>query len=427
MDQPERTRAFRSGALSADDYVGEVEAAYAAHEPAVQAFIPEEDRFERLCRDAQALLSRYPDASARPALFGSLVGVKDIFHVQGFVTHAGSQLPAEELQGLEASSVTRLKEAGALILGKTVTTEFAYFSPGPTRNPRNLDHTPGGSSSGSAAAVAEGLCDITLGTQTIGSIIRPASFCGVPGFKPTYERVARDGVIPLSPALDHVGCFGASLELVRAAARLLITDWTEIPPPSRLPVLGIPEGSYLQSASAEGLSHFENVCAALASKFEIRPVTVMADFAEIRARHDLILSAQAAKFHAEWFAKYEDRYSAKFAELIGRGRSIAPAQVEKALRARDEFRNELGRVMQANAIDIWICPATLGPAPAGLASTGDPIMDLPWTQAGLPALNVPAGADQAGLPIGLQLVSAWGADELLLAWAGEIEKLVGSR
>jgi Asp-tRNA(Asn)/Glu-tRNA(Gln) amidotransferase A subunit family amidase len=154
------------------------EVTFAASEPRVQAFLPEPDRFGRLRREAEALLARYPDVRAHPPLFGTLVGVKDIFHVDGFDTRAGSRLPPEVLRGPQAESVRRLKNAGALILGKTVTTEFAYFVPGPTRNPHNLDHTPGGSSSGSAAAVAADFCRLALGTQTIGSIIRPETFAG---------------------------------------------------------------------------------------------------------------------------------------------------------------------------------------------------------------------------------------------------------
>src|SRR6185436_18009180 len=152
--------------------------------------------------------------------------------------------PSDLLQGEEAKSVTRLKEAGALIFGKTVTTEFAYFSPGPTRNPHNPEHTPGGSSSGSAAAVAAGFCHLALGTQTIGSIIRPASFCGVVGLKPTYDRISRDGVIPLSPSLDHIGLFTPDVDSAIDAARSLYRDWDEPNEVLRKPILGIPDGPY---------------------------------------------------------------------------------------------------------------------------------------------------------------------------------------
>jgi len=207
----------------------QLEARFGARESSVLAFVPEEARFERLRREARILLDRYPQPESRPPLFGVCVGVKDIFHVDGFITRAGSRLPPEILQGAEAESVTQLKAAGALIVGKTVTTEFAYFAPGPTRNPHNAEHTPGGSSSGSAAAVAAGLCSIALGTQTIGSTGRPASFCGVAGYKPSRERISRAGVIPLSPSLDHVGVFAANAADVTQVARLLCRDWRPRP------------------------------------------------------------------------------------------------------------------------------------------------------------------------------------------------------
>ncbi|NJN43856.1 MAG: amidase [Anaerolineae bacterium] len=173
-----------------------LEKLFTAREPEVLAFVPEEGRFDRLRQDAEALENKFPNRDQRPAIYGTLIGVKDIFHVDGFPTRAGSQLPPDILTGPESDAVSRLKAAGALIVGKTVTTEFAYFAPGPTRNPHNPAHTPGGSSSGSAAGVAVGLCEIALGTQTIGSVNRPAAFCGVVGYKPSYDRIPRAGLFP---------------------------------------------------------------------------------------------------------------------------------------------------------------------------------------------------------------------------------------
>src|SRR5258706_4039005 len=196
---------LRTGELTLPECPWQADTRITEREPSVLSFIPEEERFVRLHKEADALLFTYPDIVNRPPLYGMLAGVKDIFHVDGFTTQAGSHLPFEIFQGNEAESVTKLKNAGALILGKTVTTEFAYFSPGPTRNPHHSEHTPGGSSSGSAAAVAAGFCQLALGTQTIGSIIRPAAFCGVVGVKPTYERISRACVIPLSPMLELLG------------------------------------------------------------------------------------------------------------------------------------------------------------------------------------------------------------------------------
>ena len=406
------------------EHLAQIEMRFAEREPFIQSFLSEADRFVRLQREADSLLVRYPDLSHRPRLFGALAGIKDIFHVDGFATQAGSRLPAEALQGSEAESVRRLREAGALILGKTVTTEFAYFSPGPTRNPHNPGHTPGGSSSGSAAAVAAGLCHLALGTQTIGSIIRPASFCGVVGVKPTYERISRQGVIPLSPSLDHVGFFAPDVESAIQAARTLYTDWDEPTLPLRKPVLGVPDGPHLQSVSEEGGAHFERVCDRLAGEYQIQRIPVMPDFQAVRDRHDVILSAEAAQVHKHWFEKYEGLYSAKFTELIHKGQAISGDRLQAALQARDDFRAEMRRTFLDHNIDLWICPSTRGAAPQGLERTGDPVMNLPWTQAGLPALNLPSGKNHQGLPLGLQLVGNWYKDESMLYWARNLEKVL---
>lgn len=416
---------LRAGVSTLPEFLAQAEARYGERESTVHAFIPEDNRFMRLHADVDALLFNYPDVIDRPRLFGALAGVKDIFHVDGFITQAGSRLPAEVLQGKEAESVTRLKAAGALIFGKTVTTEFAYFSPGPTRNPHNPEHTPGGSSSGSAAAVAAGFCQLALGTQTIGSIIRPASFCGVVGLKPTYERISRQGVIPLSPSLDHVGIFATDVETASHAARVVFKDWNEPTQPRRKPRLGIPEGAYLQTTSQEGFAHFQNVCKVVEDAgYELQHIQIMPDFAEIRARHDVIMSAEAAQVHAEWFQKYADLYSTKFSELIQRGQEITTEQLRTALTSRDNFRADMRRLFLDHNIDLWICPSAVGAAPKGLDSTGDPALNLPWTQAGLPAINVPAGKNKDGLPLGLQVVGNWYKDESLLFWAKNLENVL---
>ena len=422
MNQVLLARAFRSGEISIKNYLSQVERDFLAYEPNVLAFLPELNRFDRLQKEAEDLLAQYPDPDTRPFLFGILVGVKDIFHADGFTTQAGCRLPADELQGRQAESVTKLKKAGALIMGKTVTTEFAYFTPGATRNPHNPAHTPGGSSSGSAAAVGAGMCQLAVGTQTIGSIIRPASFCGAFGMKPTYDRISRSGVIPLSTSLDHIGFFAASLDIALHAARALYNDWDEPTIPMRKPVLGIPDGAYLQNLSDEGRLHFEIICKALSATYRVHRVPIMEDFQAIRDRHDLIMSAEAARVHESWFQKYESLYSPKFIELIKRGQNITDDQLHNALTVRDNFRSELRRAMIDHNIDAWICPSTVGAAPKGLESAGDPVMNLPWTQAGLPAINLPAGKNPLGLPMGLQVVANWHKDESLLLWASDIEE-----
>lgn len=418
---------LRSGTLPLLTYLDQLEARFEVIEPDVQAFLPEYGRFERLRREARALLSRFPVEADRPPLFGVPIGVKDIFHMDGFPTRAGASIPLGLLQGPQADSVSRLVQAGALILGKTVTTEFAYFYPGPTRNPHNLDHTPGGSSSGSAAAVAAGMACLTLGSQTIGSVIRPAAYCGVVGYKPSYGRISTAGVVPLAPSVDHVGVFCDRVGGAALAAKLLCREWQPVEAPRR-PVLGIPDGPYLQRATPEGLDGFQIACRKLISAgYEIRSVPAMNDFESVEAAHHALVAAEASQVHARWFVQHGTLYHVQTAELIRRGQRVTGAELDAALAGRTVFRAALLAEMRSSGIDLWISPAATGPAPHGLASTGDPVMNLPWTYSGLPAITTPAGRTGEGLPLGIQLTGNWHHDELLLAWAAGIELALGDK
>jgi len=420
------TKLLRSGDLSLNDYLDQAEAYFLQREPGVLAFMPEDNRFARLRKEAKALEEKYPAGSDRPALFGVLLGVKDIFHVDGFPTTGGSQLPPEVLAGTEAASVTLLRKAGALILGKTVTTEFAYFAPGPTKNPHNPAHTPGGSSSGSAAAVGAGLCPLTFGTQTIGSVNRPAAFCGVVGYKPSYNRIDKSGVIPLSTSLDHVGLFAQTVTDIALSAPLLAEDWgDELTIPAK-PVFGIPMGPYLAQAEPQGLAHYEDVCRKIEEQgFVIKRVDLFDNFEEIRAQHNLLMAADAARFHQPWFEKYQERYHPKTAELIRTGSTYSDEQVHNALVYRAELRSKVLHTMQEHHIDLWVTPSAPGPAPQGLESTGNPVMNLPWTNIGLPTLTIPTGTAANGLPLGTQLIAAWWKDERLLFWGQEFQHRFG--
>ena len=196
---------LQSETLSYEQFLKEVCARFKEKDDIIKSFLPEKNRCERVLGELQKLKRKFPDKKQRPPLFGIPVGIKDIFHVQGFKTQAGSTLPWEHITGKEGSLIKKLKDYGAIIFGKTVTTEFAYFKPGPTKNPHNILYTPGGSSSGSAAAVSAGIVPLAFGTQTIGSISRPASYCGVVGYKPSFNRISMDGVLPFSPSVDHIG------------------------------------------------------------------------------------------------------------------------------------------------------------------------------------------------------------------------------
>ena len=418
--------------LTAPGALDALRARFADVEPTLQAFVEEPGRWERVAREVGALAQRWPDPAGRPPLFGLPVGIKDIFHVRGLPTRAGSAVPPAELAGEEGPAVARLRAAGAVVVGKTVTTEFAYFAPGPTTNPRAPGRTPGGSSSGSAAAVAAGLVPLALGTQTIGSICRPAAYCGVVGFKPSYERVPRDGVVPLAPSLDHVGWLAADLELALAAAAVLLDGWRGAPPAAGPPArstlaLAVPDGPYLERASAEGRAAFESVVGRLErAGLPVRRVPAMPDFAEVDARHRLLVAADAASVHARWYERHGARYHAETRALIERGRAADPGEVARALDGRARLRRELHALMEREGIDAWLSPAAPGPPPLGLGATGDPVMNLPWTHAGMPALALPAGTDAEGLPVGVQLAARFGADEELLAWGMSVAAVLGA-
>ncbi len=412
--------ALRTNHLDLPTYLGQMCQRLEDVEPHVRAFVPEEGRCERVRREGNALLAAYPRPGERPPLFGALLGVKDIFRTRDIPTRAGSQLPPEVFAGPEATVVTTLRNAGALIMGKTVTTEFAYFAPGPTRNPHNLKHTPGGSSSGSAAAVAAGLVPLAIGTQTIGSVIRPAAFCGIIGFKPTYNRIPTDGLIYFSPSADHVGLFTQDVPGMRLAASVACQGWREDAVEEarkRRPVLGVPVGPYLAQASEEGLAAFEEHVRLLEKAgFDVRRIPALENVEEINTLHRQMIAAEFAMQHAEWFRRYGDLYRPRSAALVREGQQV-PAEVVAQARERQRIeRQRVEELMDQEGIDLWVTPAAPGPAPEGIDSTGNPIMNLPWTFMGLPAATVPAGKARNGLPLGLQCVAHWMNDEALLTW-----------
>lgn len=387
-------------------------------DPHVHAFLPESNRLERLRQDAAALRSRAPGRKHYPALYGALVGVKDVFRVDGFATRAGSQLSPDLFAGPEAVCVQRLREAGALIAGKTVTTEFAYFEPGPTRNPHNVGHTPGGSSSGSAAAVAAGMCNLALGTQTIGSVIRPAAYCGIIGYKPSLHRIPTEGLVYFSRTIDHVGLFTQDLPGMEIAAAALCDHWQPATEEQGLPVLGVPDGPYLAQTEPDALAIFEEFLLMLqVSGVVVKRVAALEDIEALNALHRRMIFGEFSREHAEWFARYGERYRPRTAEAIRTGQTVSDGELDELRGHCLERRAALVEQMDAESIDLWVTPAATGPAPEGIQSTGDPNMSLPWTHAGMPALTLPAGRAANGLPLGMQLVARYGADEQLMAWA----------
>jgi Asp-tRNA(Asn)/Glu-tRNA(Gln) amidotransferase A subunit family amidase len=405
-----------------------------AIDPQVRAFVPEPERRARLLSAARELAAAGPrDVAGRPALYGIPVGVKDIVHVDGLPTCAGATLPPEVLGGAQATVVDRLCAAGALIAGKTVTAEFAVTAPGPTRNPHNLAHTPGGSSSGSAAAVAAGMVPLAIGTQTVGSVIRPAAYCGVVGFKPTYGRIPIDGVIPNAVSFDTLGCYATDVAGVALAALVLCDGWRGASADTGAgadaaqgavgrPMLGVPVGPYLERADDTALRAFAEQLELLhAAGYAVHEVPVMDDFAQIAEQLFTMNRYEVARAHAEWFARFGDRYRPETAAAIREGQPIGDADYEAARIRRAAFRARFAADAEAAGIDLWISPSATGPAPADLTTTGASVMCLPWSNAGLPSVSLPAGRAPDGLPLGLQLVGGAGADEALLHAAAGVE------
>ncbi|MER8183425.1 amidase [Kitasatospora sp. NPDC094015] len=417
--------ALRAGRPPLTEHVERLCARIDRLDPVVGAFVPEPGRHRRLAGAARA--GERLDPAARGPLYGVAVGVKDVVRVDGLPTHAGSALPPGVLAGPQAGLVDRLLAAGALIAGKTVTAEFAVRAPGPTRNPHDPAHTPGGSSSGSAAAVAAGLVPLAVGTQTVGSVIRPAAYCGVVGFRPTYGRIPVDGVIAHSPSLDTVGLFTADLAGARLAAAVLCDDWrtpTVWQPrdSGRAPVCAVPTGGYLERAEPAARAEFERTLAALREHgLTVRALDLPEDFETLVRQLRVINRYELAREHAALFARFGALYRPETIAEIRRGHEIDPADHAAALHARGAFRERLAALTEVEGIDLWLGPAATGPAPRGLDSTGDAVMSLPWSYAGAPALTLPAG-HLGGLPLGLQCVAMPGADERLLDLAGVIEQ-----
>ncbi|HEY4383814.1 MAG TPA: amidase, partial [Ktedonobacteraceae bacterium] len=333
---------LRSGQRDLLTFIREVCDRIDALEPRIQAFLPEPDRASRLLAQATDLQQRFPDPAQRPLLYGALLGVKDIFRADGFSTQAGSQLPSTLFAGPQASSVTRLREAGALVVGKTVTTEFAASEPGPTRNPHNVEHTPGGSSSGSAAAVTAGFCSLALGTQTVGSVIRPATFCGIVGFKPTYGRIEASGVIPYAPSVDTIGLMTQDVAGIELVASLLCHAWNETVL-KNIPTLAVPDGPYLAQTSPEALDAFEQQLTLLANTgYTIKRVRALGDIQAINLRHQHHLAnAEMAQVHETWFATYESLYRPGTAERIRAGQTVSKEHLMQARAGRAHLRVEL--------------------------------------------------------------------------------------
>lgn len=359
---------------------------------------------------------------ARGPLHGVPVGIKDIIHVAGMPTTAGAAGFAHVRATDDAPCVARLRAAGAVVLGKTATTEFAYFEPAGTRNPWNAAHTPGGSSSGSAAAVAARMVPLALGSQTVGSVLRPAAYCGVVGFKGTHGAVPVDGVVPLAWSLDHVGVFARSVADVRLAVAVLADRSLASPSPSA-PRLALAP-ALLERASPEVARQVRAVCDRLAAAGAVvKVVTLPASFAAIHEAGQTVLQGEAATYHEALHRVHAADYRPRTRALVEAGLAQRAVDYVRAQQARCRFRDDVMPLLRD--VDALLTPAAPSTAPRGLASTGDPWFCAPWTFTGVPAIALPAGVSPEGLPHAIQLVAAAGGDAALLAIAEWCERVLG--
>jgi len=356
-------------------------------------------------------------------LAGIPVGIKDIIDVAGLVTTAGARPFAHYRAERDADCVSRLRAAGAVILGKTTTTEFAYLDPSPTRNPWNPGHTPGGSSSGSAAAVAAGMVPLALGTQTVGSVLRPAAYCGVVGFKPGHGWTSMAGIIPLAWSLDHLGMFARSVAEVALLYGILRAGQPGPSTPSLQPVLGIPRTLFEGRASTEMNAHLDAVAGVLSAAGVLSHDVPFPSSEEWSAAGMPVLATEAATYHEPAFREHADDYGDALKALIERGLATPGTAYVGAQRARAARREGVFALLAT--VDALLLPVAPTTAPAGLASTGDSVFCAPASFTGLPAISLPSGIGEGGLPLAVQLVGRPGSEIALLELAAKVEALLG--
>lgn len=397
------------------------------HESQIQAWVFVAADAAR--RSAEALERLLQTGTDLGPLHGIPIGIKDIIDVRGWPTLAGSRLRAGHVAREDAPVVERLRRAGAVILGKTVTTEFACFDPPPTSNPHNPAHTPGGSSSGSAAATALEMCLLAVGSQTGGSITRPASYCGVAGLKPTHGQIDLSGVVPISPRLDHVG------PLARSAADLAVgyslMSGEPIPPvferwAAPPPRLAIIESFFFEQADDE----VSRVTRAAIRRLEdhVRGIVTLPlpdSFAELSVMHRRLMAVDAAQYHQANFAAQPDRYGRHVRALIEEGLRATGVEYSQATAHQQRFRAELAALWPDGYVAL--APATPTPAPPTRETTGDPRFNAPWSYCGFPVVNIPCGWSVTRLPCGLQLIGKPHSEWELLRTAVWCENLLAEQ
>lgn len=403
--------------------------AISAQEPVIHAWETLDEQGARLAAaEADRRISRRQMLSP---LDGLPIGIKDIIDTAHVRTSYGSALYSDHVPKADAHIVTALRESGAVIVGKTVTTEFATFDPPATRNPWNPAHTPGGSSSGSAASVAAGMVPAAIGSQTAGSTIRPASYCGIAGYMPSPGWIGRTGIYPCSWSLDRVGLLATtSSDLPLLLRGCLGVDENDpvskgVRLSGREPTLPRTAGvlaTLLDHADPE-MRHAVERAADLMAQAGVKIAVVSVDVDVAHAAHMTILKTELASVHADAYARASDSYAPGISELVEGGLAVEAVDYLRALRFRRKFRREV--TLAQKSFDVFLAPAAIGAAEADLTTIGHPFMNLLATFAGLPAVTFPAALSSSGLPLGLQMIGRQDDDEMLLAMAAAADAAIG--
>jgi Asp-tRNA(Asn)/Glu-tRNA(Gln) amidotransferase A subunit family amidase len=408
----EAARRIAAGELSSEELVAACLERIDAREEEVRAWA-------HLDRELALAQARACDAAPNPrgALHGVPVGVKDIIDSTGLLTECGTPVHAGRRPERDADCVAALRAAGAVVLGKTVTTELALYQPSKTRNPLAPDRTPGGSSSGSAAAVADGMVPLALGSQTAGSTVRPGAFCGVLGFKPTHGVLSLRGVKRLSERLETLGLFARTVEDLRLLGAGLGATWPANDPAGAS--FALCRTPWWDRADADGRRAVEWAAEMLAaSGARVREVSLPATFDGLVEAQDTLQAHDCARSLAWEHEHHREALSEVLRTYIERGFSVPAEEASAAAALGAECRAELAGVLGAG--EVLVVPAVVGePPPLSEGSTGDPIFCRPWTLLGVPALSVPGAVGSHGAPVGVQLVGAAGGDAAVLH-AGEV-------
>jgi Asp-tRNA(Asn)/Glu-tRNA(Gln) amidotransferase A subunit family amidase len=395
----------------------------------VEALLAHIDQREPVVRawahlDREGVLCAAREADGRAAagpLHGVPIGWKDVIDCAGLPTACGSPIYRGQRAATDAGAVAMSRRAGALVLGKTVTAEFAASQPGPTTHPLNPAHTPGGSSSGSAAAVADGMVPLAVGTQTGGSVIRPASFCGIVGFKPSFGLVNRHGVKQLADSFDTIGTFARSVgdTALLVAALTGRADFAAIEP-ARPARIALCRGSDWGEAEEPMLAALDQAMGRLsAADVRVAAIDLPAPFAGMTEAHKRIEYFELARALQHEYRTHREQLSAALVSRIETGLALPPADYEAALALRDECRRAMADVFRG--VDLLLAPAAPGEAPEGLSSTGRATFNRLWTALGLPAITLPHSRGPRGLPLGLQFIGGPRRDAALLAQVAWVE------